>query len=154
MNQELKDIVSNITVIINTLNGMSNELNKLKDWLVVHNDTLDKKTVQYGMVNISGNLSNISSDISKLSNMANTYAGVVANSFYRQAITKIANDLGNQSIIIQNASNDLMIWSDWLEQNNRLNELPGNITRLEKTLSQLSIYLTGLANQLNTFSQT
>jgi hypothetical protein len=31
MNQELKDIVSKVTVIINTLNGMSNELNKLKD---------------------------------------------------------------------------------------------------------------------------
>lgn len=154
MNQELQDILSQLTLMINVLSGMSNELNKLRDWLVVHNDTLDKKTVQFGMVNISGNLTNMSSELSKLSSKASTYSGVIENSLYRQAISKIANDLGNQSIVIQNASNDLMVWSQWLEQNNRLNELPGNITRLETTLSQLSIYLTGLANQLSVFSQS
>jgi hypothetical protein len=153
MNQELQEFLSHITVMINVLSGMSNELNKLRDWLVVHNDTLDKKTVQFGMVNISGNLANMSSELSKLSSTANTYAGVMENMLYRQIISKIANDLGNQSVVVQNASNDLMVWSEWLEQNNRLNELPGNLTRLETSLNQLSIYLTGLANQLNAFSQ-
>jgi regulator of replication initiation timing len=153
MNQQLQEVLSHITGMINVLNGMSNELNKLRDWLVVHNDTLDKKTVQFAMVNISGNLANMSSELSAISSTANTYSGVIENAFYRQAISKIANDLGNQSIVIQNASNDLMVWSQWLEQNNHLNELPGNLTRTETTLSQLSIYLTGLANQLNAFSQ-
>jgi hypothetical protein len=153
INQELQEILSHITVMINVLSGMSNELNKLRDWLVVHNDTLDKKTVQFGMVNISGNLANMSAELSKLSSTANTYAGVMENILYRQMISKIANDLGNQSVVVQNASNDLMIWSDWLEQDNRLNELPGNLTRLQTSLTQISIYLTGLANQMSTFSQ-
>jgi DNA repair ATPase RecN len=153
INQELENVLSNITIIINTLSNMSNELNKLRDWLVVHNDTLDKKTVEFGMVNISGNLDNMSLELSKISDIASTYSGMMSNSFYRQTISKIANDLGNQSIIVKNASNDLMIWSEWLEQNNRLNEIPGKITHLETILSQLSIYLTSLANHLSTFSQ-
>lgn len=154
MNQELQDVLSHITVMINVLSNMSNELNKLRDWLVVHNDTLDKKTVQFAMVNLSGNLTNMSSELSAISSTANTYAGLMENSLYRQAISKISNDLGNQSVVLQNASNDLMVWSQWLEQNNRLNELPGNLTRTETTLNQLSIYLTGLANQLSMVSQS
>ena len=154
MNQQLQDIISHITVMINVLNGMVNELNKLRDWLVVHNDTLDKKTVQFGMVNISGNLANMATELSKLSDISSTYSGVISNAFYRQTVSKIANDLGNKSIIIQNASNDLMIWSDWLEQNNNLNEIPPKITQLQNTLSELSTYLTILANQLNMFSQS
>lgn len=153
MNQNIQDILSNITDMINVLNNISNEINKLRDWLVVHNDTLDKKTVQFGMVNISGNLANMSLELSKLSSLANTYSGVITVSFYRQAISKIANDLGNKSIILQNASNDLMVWSDWLEQNNNLNEIPSKMTHLQTTLNQLSTYLTVLANQLNMYSQ-
>ena len=49
-NKDSKNIVkwfynnkANLTIItINVLNNISNEINKLRDWLVVHNDTLDK----------------------------------------------------------------------------------------------------------------
>ena len=140
--------------MVNVLHSMTNELNKLRDWLVVNNDTLDRKTVQFAMVNLSGNLNNMSSDLSKLSSVASTYSEIIQNIIYRQMVSKVANDLGNQSTVVQNAANDLMIWSQWVEQNNRLNEIPGKMSKMETSLSQLAIYLTTLANRLNTITQT
>jgi hypothetical protein len=150
--EEIQQVIAQMTNIINELHNMSNELNTLRDWFVVHNDTLDKKTVMFGMVNLSGNLSNMSSELNKLSTVVQSYASILGNSFYTQHLTKIANDLGNQSLLVSNASNDLMIWSQWVEQNNRLNEIPGKMTHLETELSQISIYFTNLTNQLATFS--
>jgi len=143
------EILARMTNNINTLNGMSNELNKIKDWLTVHNDTLDKKTAIFSMVNISGNLANMSSEIAHISDTANTYSQTVGNTLYQQMISKVANDLGNQSITLRNASNDLMIWSEWIEQNNRMNEIPLKLAELESRLSEISIYFTNLSNQFS-----
>ena len=152
--QDSNTVLNNITIMVNVLHSMTNELNKLRDWLVVNNDTLDRKTVQFAMVNLSGNLNNMSSDLSKLSSVASTYSEIIQNIIYRQMVSKVANDLGNQSTVVQNAANDLMIWSQWVEQNNRLNEIPGKMSKMETSLSQLAIYLTTLANRLNTITQT
>ena len=151
---DLEEITTKLIHIMNTLNGMANELNQLKDWMVVQNDTLDRKTVVIGLVNLSGNLSILSTEINQLSSNAITYAGITVNPFYRQALSKIANDLGNQSIMLKNASTDLMSYSQWLEKEENMNEIPGHITRIQSNLSQLSIYLTQLTNQLTTTYQS
>lgn len=148
------EIIARMTNIINTLNAMSNELNKIKDWLTVHNDTLDKKTVIFQLVNISGNLTNMSSEISHISDAAYTYSQTVGNSMVQQMISKVSNDLGNQSLVLRNASNDLMIWSEWIEQNNRLNEIPVNLAKIQTLLSEIAVYFTNLSNQLNFVMQT
>ena len=83
------EIMSRMTNIINTLNGMSNELNKIKDWLTVHNDTLDKKTAIFQLVNLSGNLANMSSEIAHISDAANTYSQTIGNTLYQQMISKL-----------------------------------------------------------------
>jgi hypothetical protein len=148
------EILARMTNIINTLNGMSNELNKIKEWLTVHNDTLDKKTVIFQLVNLSGNLANMSSEISHISDAAYTYSQTIGNSMVQQMISNVANDLGNQSIILRNASNDLMIWSEWIEQNNRLNEIPLKLAELESKLSEIAVYFTNLSNQFSLLMQT
>ena len=148
------EIIARMSNIINTLNGMSNELNKIKDWLTVHNDTLDKKTAIFGMVNLSGNLANMSAEIAQISDAASTYSQTIGNTLYQQMISKVANDLGNQSVTLRNASNDLMIWSEWVEQNNRMNEIPLKLADLQSRLSEIAVYFTNLSNQFSLVAQT
>ena len=148
------EIIARMSNIINTLNGMSNELNKIKDWLTVHNDTLDKKTAIFGMVNLSGNLANMSAEIAQISDAASTYSQTVGNTLYQQMISKVANDLGNQTVTLRNASNDLMIWSEWVEQNNRMNEIPLKLADLQSKLSEIAVYFTNLSNQFSLVAQT
>jgi len=148
------EILSRMTNIINTLNGMSNELNKIKVWLTIHNDTLDKKTAIFQLVNLSGNLANMSSEIAHISDAANTYSQTIGNTLIQQMISKVANDLGNQSITLRNASNDLMNWSEWIEQNNRMNEIPLKLAELESKLSEIAVYFTNLSNQFSLVMQT
>jgi anion-transporting ArsA/GET3 family ATPase len=148
------EILARMTNIMNTLNAMSNELNKIKDWLTAQNDTLDKKTASFQLVNISGNLANMSSEIAHISDAAYTYSQTIGNTMVQQMISKVTNDLGNQSIILRNASNNLMIWSDRIEQNNRLNEIPVHLAELQSKLSEIAVYFTNLSNQLIFVMQT
>ena len=137
-------IVSNITNMTNTLHNMANEIIKIREWLVVHNDTMNREASVGLMTNMSGNLNNMSSEISKLSALASTYAATTGNSFVAQYINTVANDLGNQSISLNTASNNMMVWAGWVQQFNRMNDIPGLLTATERDLRQLAVYLTML----------
>ena len=96
----------------------------------------------------------MSAEIAQISDAASTYSQTVGNTLYQQMISKVANDLGNQTVTLRNASNDLMIWSEWVEQNNRMNEIPLKLADLQSKLSEIAVYFTNLSNQFSLVAQT